>query len=187
MKNFAGINFRGEPLSKDFQSLTSELKASNQHFSLPALPIGTNLIPIYKILLQLKFLNEHYLVLFVLSQRGLKLLTRLRLGLSHLREHKFRHNFNDTIDPFCLCGTNNLETSEHFLLHCPTYACLRRKLFDNLHNNNVLLLPLEKSLIVQILLYGSDNYHTSSINKIIISAVIDFIIQSKRFDDPLIK
>ena len=47
--------------------------------------------------------------------RGLKLLTRLRLGLSHLREHKFRHNFNDT------SGTNNLETSEHFLLHCPTY------------------------------------------------------------------
>ena len=37
--------------------------------------------------------------------KGLKLLTRLRLGLSHLHEHKFRHNFNDTIDPFCLCGT----------------------------------------------------------------------------------
>ena len=36
--------------------------------------------------------------------RGLKLHTRLRLGLSHhLREHKFRHNLNDTIDPFCQC------------------------------------------------------------------------------------
>ena len=80
----------------------------------------------------------------------------------------------DTIDPFCLCGKNNIETSEHFLLHCPTYACLRRKLFDNLHNNNILLLPLEKSLIVQILLYGSDNYNLS-MNKIIISTVIDFI------------
>ena len=56
--------------------------------------------------------------------RGLKLLTRLQLGLSHLREHKFRHNFNDTIDPFCLCGTNNLETSEHFCiaLPMPVYA-----------------------------------------------------------------
>ena len=41
-------------------------------------------------------------------QRGLKLLTWLRLGLIHLREHKFRHNFNDTIDPFCLCRTNCL-------------------------------------------------------------------------------
>ena len=57
--------------------------------------------------------------------KGLKLLTRLRLGLSHLREQKFRHSFNDTIDPFCLCGTNSFETSEHFFLHClpmPIYA-----------------------------------------------------------------
>ena len=65
--------------------------------------------------------------------RGLKLLTRPRLGLSHLREHKFRHNFNDTSDLFCLCSTNNLETSGHFLLHCPIYAYLRHKLFYNLH------------------------------------------------------
>ena len=29
----------------------------------------------------------------------IKLLTRLRLGLNHLREHKFRRNFQDTINP----------------------------------------------------------------------------------------
>ena len=29
---------------------------------------------------------------------GLKLLTRLRVNLSHLREHKFRHNFLDTLN-----------------------------------------------------------------------------------------
>ena len=50
----------------------------------------------------------------------------------------------------------------------------------------ILLLTLEKSLIVQILLYGSDN-HNLSMNKIIIFTVIDFIIQSKRFEDPLIQ
>ena len=120
------------------------------------------------------------------NPRGLKLLTRLRLGLNHLREHKFRNNSNDTVDPFCRCGTNNIETSEHFLLHCPTYGCLRHKLFVNLHNNNILLLPLEKSLVVQTLLYVSDNFNLS-MNKIIISTVIDFIIQPKRFDDPLIQ
>ena len=105
---------------------------------------------------------------------------------SHLRENNFRHNFNNTIDPFFLCGTNDLETSEHFLLHCPTYACLRRKLFNNLRNNNILILPLEKFLILQILLYGSDN-NNPSMNKVIISTVIDCIIQSERFEDPLIK
>ena len=82
--------------------------------------------------------------------RGLKLLTRLRLGLSHLREHNFRYNFNDTIDPFCSCRTNCLETTEHFLLHCPIYASFRLNLFDNLRNNNILVLPLNKSSIVQI-------------------------------------
>ena len=118
--------------------------------------------------------------------KGLKLLTRLRLGLSHLREHKFRHNFNDTINPFCLCGTNDLETSENFLLHCPTYAYLRLKLFDNLRNNNILLLPLVNSLISQILLFVSDNYDPT-VNSIIISSVIEFIIKSKRCDDSLIQ
>ena len=32
------------------------------------------------------------------DQVGVKLLTRLRLGLSQLREHKFRHNFEDTLN-----------------------------------------------------------------------------------------
>ena len=35
---------------------------------------------------------------------GLKLLTRLRLNFSHLNEHKFRHNFNDTINLMCSWG-----------------------------------------------------------------------------------
>ena len=33
---------------------------------------------------------------------GLKLLRRLRLGLSHLCYHKFRHNFQDFINPICV-------------------------------------------------------------------------------------
>ena len=36
-------------------------------------------------------------VFSVVDIYGIKLLTRLRVGLSHLREHKFRHNFQDTI------------------------------------------------------------------------------------------
>ena len=34
----------------------------------------------------------------IYGQVGIKLLTRLRLGLSHLREHKFRHNFEVTLN-----------------------------------------------------------------------------------------
>ena len=32
-----------------------------------------------------------------------KLLTRFPVGLSHLREYKFRHNFQDSLDPFYNC------------------------------------------------------------------------------------
>ena len=47
------------------------------------------------------------------DQVGIKLLTRLRLGLSHLREHKFRHNFEDTLNPLCSCS---IEVEMHFFL-----------------------------------------------------------------------
>ena len=43
---------------------------------------------------------------------GVKLLTRLRLQLSHLNQHKFRHGFNDAISPMCLCITE-IESNEH--------------------------------------------------------------------------
>lgn len=31
---------------------------------------------------------------------------KLRLGLSHLRAHKFKHNFSDCLDELCISGTN---------------------------------------------------------------------------------
>ena len=64
------------------------------------------------------------------------------------------------------------------------YASFRLNLFDNLLNNNILVLPLNKSSIVQFFLYGSENYdHTDK--RFIVSCTIDFIIQSRRFDDRL--
>ena len=35
---------------------------------------------------------------------SLKLLTMLRLGLSHLNQHKFNHNFQDCLNPLCSCS-----------------------------------------------------------------------------------
>ena len=43
----------------------------------------------------------------------IKLLTRLRLGLSHLHEHKFRHFFQDTLNPLCKCS-KDIESTMHF-------------------------------------------------------------------------
>ena len=46
------------------------------------------------------------------------LLTIFRLGLSHLRFHKFKHNFLYTINPLSSCGSN-IETTFHFFLYYP--------------------------------------------------------------------
>ena len=42
-------------------------------------------------------------VFCVTDKYGIKLFTRLRVGLNHLREHKFRHTFEDTVSPLCSC------------------------------------------------------------------------------------
>ena len=42
---------------------------------------------------------------------GLKFLTRLRLGSSHLNEHRFRHNFQDCMNPLCSCSLEIEDTS----------------------------------------------------------------------------
>ena len=52
---------------------------------------------------------------------GVKLLTRLRLDLSYLNEHKFRHNFDDIINPMCSCGKEP-KTTLHYLLRCDLYS-----------------------------------------------------------------
>ena len=51
---------------------------------------------------------------------GINFLTRLCLSLSHLREHEFNYNFQDTIqgtiNPFCSCSLYS-ESITHSFLH----------------------------------------------------------------------
>ena len=64
---------------------------------------------------------------------GIRLLTRLRLALSHLSKHKFKHSFNDTRNHICICG-GDTESINHFFLHCPEYCEARQTLFDNIQS-----------------------------------------------------
>ena len=38
------------------------------------------------------------------NPKWIGLLTRFRLGLSHLREHKFKHSFQNCLNPLCFYG-----------------------------------------------------------------------------------
>ena len=54
----------------------------------------------------------------IFDQIGVRLLNRLRLGSSHLREHKFRYNFADTLNPLCSCSLET-KNKEHYFLTLP--------------------------------------------------------------------
>ena len=59
--------------------------------------------------------------LIIRNLLGLKLLTRFRLGLSHLNEHRFNHNFENCINPLCLCNLE-VESTAHFFLYCNNFC-----------------------------------------------------------------
>ena len=117
------------------------------------------------------------------NPRGICLITRLRLGLSHLREHKFKYGFQDTLNPLCSCG-NDVESTEHFLLHCPQFVNERRTLLSTLGNFNCSLLENTSKVLTQTLLLGNTSLSESDNSKIL-SATIDFILSTKRFDEQL--
>ena len=60
---------------------------------------------------------------------GLKYLTRLHIGLSHLNENMFNHNFQDCINPLCTCSLEP-ESNSHFFLCCHHYTSLHANLMN---------------------------------------------------------
>ena len=113
------------------------------------------------------------------NPNGLKHLTRLRLGLSHLREHKFKHNFQDSINPLCSCG-GDIETTEHFFLHCQHYNHLRPTLLNSLVNIDPSLTNMNNKEMINSLLYASSKLD-SFLNNKILACSIKFIISTDRF------
>ena len=116
--------------------------------------------------------------------RGLTLLTRLRVGFSHLSEHKFRHNFQDILDPFCSCRTNSIETTEHYLLQCPNFSNERSILFSDLSTISMPVAPYKSDFLCRILLYGNTNL-TDGENRAILSYTIKYITATSRFSGSL--
>ena len=53
--------------------------------------------------------------------KGLIFLTRLRVGISHLIDLKFKQRFLDTLDPNCVCGLD-IDTLNHCFLDCPRFT-----------------------------------------------------------------
>ena len=72
--------------------------------------------------------------------------------MSHLREHKFKHNFQDCLNPICSCGLD-IESTSHFLLHCSTFNDERFTLLSTLNKIDYKLLELTKPSLLQTVIW----------------------------------
>ena len=115
--------------------------------------------------------------------KGIKFITRMRLGLSHLREYKFKHSFQDSLNPFCSCGLD-IESTGHYLLHCPTYITERRTLLSTIENIDNNLLDVCEPVLIKTLLFGS-NLFDSNANTNVLNATIEYVRSTKRFEETL--
>ena len=132
----------------------------------------------------LKFVRPSPNSLFNVSDSlGIRLLTRLRLGLSHIREHKFNHNFQDTINPLRSCSLEWASTT-HFFLHCQNFTDLRKCLMNQRIKIDSCNPTLDEKFFTKLLLYGDGRYDSKT-NESITLASINFINSSKRFDGQL--
>ena len=118
----------------------------------------------------------------VYDPTNLRYIFQLRIGLSHLRSHKFRHNFVDTQSDKCLCH-QGVEDTCHFLLFCPFYETCRATLITGvqsiLQKNDV-----NCDVDLKVLLYGHPSLDDKD-NRNIITLTISYIINTKRFSPNL--
>ena len=110
---------------------------------------------------------------------GLKFLTHLRLGFSHLNEHRFQHNFQECINPSCSCSLET-ENTLHYLLHCHHFSQNCINLINSVNSVFENFDILSDNIKTDVLLYGNPPLDGES-NKIILEATISYIKTSERF------
>ena len=107
---------------------------------------------------------------------GLKFLI---LGFSHLNEHRFRHNFQDCVNPLCSCSLEIKDTS-HYLLHCHHFSRYRIDLMNCVKSILKNFESLSDSVKKDILLYG-DSRLDGNKNKFILEPTLTCIKSTDRF------
>ena len=117
----------------------------------------------------------------IFDPKGLTFLTRLRLGVSHLNEHRYRHNFPDCLNPLCSCSLE-IEDTLHYLLHCRHFSHHRVALMNSVKSISGNFDSMSGNVKEDLLLYGNSRFDE---NKVILRATINFTINTKRFSGSL--
>ena len=114
---------------------------------------------------------------------GIKYLTRLGFGFSHLRYHKFKHGFLDSVDPLCSCSIA-IENTTHYFLRCPNFSTAQNTFLNEMAIVDRPIIDQDKIKIIQMFLCGNSTYSVND-NKLILNASIKYILENKRLDGPI--
>ena len=88
------------------------------------------------------------------------------------------------IQYFCSFG-NNIETLTHFLLHCPNFSNERSTFLNIIGSIDRNVLTRSDPQVTETLLYGDSNSNNIT-NTLILTATIDFLTATKRFNASLL-
>ena len=118
--------------------------------------------------------------IFNILSQDLKYLYQLRVGLSPLKAHKYRHNFLDTPSDTCMC-TLGPESTIHYLLYCPFFNAHRNELMKIVRPIlNELTENVDDLILSNILLYGKKTLNPVQ-NRKILNATLNYIRKTGRF------
>ena len=119
----------------------------------------------------------------IFGPKGLKLLTWLRLGFSHLNEHRFRHNFENSANPLCSCSLE-AEDTLLYLLHFHHFNQHRLDLKNSVKSVLANFESLSDNIKKEILLYGDSRLDNNK-NNFVLEATLNYIKISERFSGSL--
>ena len=103
--------------------------------------------------------------------------------MSHLADHKLRHDFQDCLNSICSCG-QEIETTSHFLLHCLNYRCSRKTFSEKINLTDSNISQQSDFSITKDLLFGSEKLEDDK-NNALLTSTSEFIQSTERFKYPL--
>ena len=98
-------------------------------------------------------------------------------------EPKFRHTFNDTINPMCNCGSAT-EATINYLLRCRLYSVQRAELLNGVYKLDSTLHNSSEDQFLILLLHGSEKFAVN-VKKEIVRLAISYLKASEHFVQPL--
>jgi hypothetical protein len=100
------------------------------------------------------------------SRKEQTIFVRLCLKCSSLKDHLFQKNYIDS----GLCTCEKIETTAHYLLHCPNYIFIRNETIQTLG-----------TIDVQSLIFGNIIKNENE-DRLVFETVSKYIARTKRFD-----